>query len=540
MTPLNSITEEEPSDEKLSDKQVLEALNQLKEIPRESPVKYQKDQSSTSLNKTELDSNLEKSEVSINDTTGSEISKNNLTKSEEDNKTTESEVKFITEELNSSTTNKLSNLNSAPLIDDSISKSFINKETDPIPRQEPGYEDAPTRPVTSNKIEKAENDKDNKQSSETQSDTLNKKSNKEESAKVIDDRDTKQVVLSEEGQNNLDLHKQKKEENNDASLKKLGSDNSTQLKKATLGENNRNASKGKSKSLDSEKTNSAEIGDEIVKMNKFILENEIASYNKQLQEMAAKNYEELIDIRPGKTELSTDSKIVQKFKDDESVNNKLNKTVLETEINKSTKSLQTKVESSVEPDKKDISTETKIEETHKTENKSETGREILRVHIPLRELSDIKEEDVDDKSPISNKKLPPVQERTSHTVETGNTQKSSGTTINLVHSSEFHDTITVPIPITPPTRTSSGGSETTGQASPQGLVNTGELHDNIAPLSVQLNEAPPGQVFVIIVSDFHKMFIARNHNLCLVIKTHRLYIFQQFRLIANVHYVCVI
>ncbi|XP_063919497.1 putative leucine-rich repeat-containing protein DDB_G0290503 isoform X1 [Zophobas morio] len=97
-----------------------------------------------------------------NQITGNEEAKNNeMRNTKEDNKKTENEVKFIAPELNSSTTNKLSNLDTTALIDDTISNSILNKdEVDPVSsiiHDEPGYEDAPTRPVTSNKPQESIN-----------------------------------------------------------------------------------------------------------------------------------------------------------------------------------------------------------------------------------------------------------------------------------------------------------------------------------------------------------------------------------------------
>ncbi|XP_064211496.1 repetitive organellar protein isoform X2 [Tribolium castaneum] len=436
---LKSITEE-PTDEKLSDEQVLEALNQLQEVPEEPPfIKAHKNpeksvlpanepnksnQSPPILNKNELGSNLEKAKVSINATTGNEIPKNSTTESKEDNKTTENDVEFIAGELNSSTANKLSDSNSAPLIDDSISNSVVNKaEVDPISREEPGYEDAPTRPVTSNKKEKGEDDKEKNKN------------------------DVKTEPESQESSHS-----------GDSIAKKEFADETNQNLSEEAGEKLRPGEDELAKTVD--------INAEIAKMSKTVLEEEIENYNKHLQEMAAKNYEEFIDTSTLKKEppVEKDNKITSEFKNNE-LNNKLNKSSLENEIEKSTKVLQKNV-----LEKKDMSTETEIHEENAAASNVKTEKEILRVHIPLRELSDIKEEDTDDKSPIDASKNLDTK-----------TRKSPTTTISLVHTGELHDAIAVPIPVTPPG----------GQASPPGLVNTGELHDNVVPLSVQLNEAPP-------------------------------------------------
>ncbi|XP_044263547.1 uncharacterized protein PF11_0213-like isoform X2 [Tribolium madens] len=480
---LKSITEE-PTDENLSDEQVLEALNSLQEIPEELPIiKTEKNpeksvsltsesnkpnQSRPILNKNELGSNLEKPKESIKATTGNEISKNNTTESKEDNKTTENDVEFIAGELNSSTTNKLSNSNSAPLIDDSISNGVVNKdEVDPISREEPGYEDAPTRPATSNK---AEDDKENKQ---TGKNAVKVEPERFLSQKSTNSGDSIATVIRNDDPKSTSEEMATKKESSNKSNQKLSEDKAEALLNA----------------VEDEEAKTLDINAEIAKMSKSVLEEEIENYNKHLQEMAAKNYEEFIDTRTAKNQSNdvTNNKLKSELKNND-INNKLNKASLETEIEKFSKHLQKET-----TEKKDISTETKSEkhEENPAVNNTKTEKEILRVHIPLRELSDIKEEDADDKSPMDTSKNLEIEkeEKTSQT-----SQKSSTTTISLVHSGELHDAIAVPIPVTPPTRASpeGGKAQQTGQTSPQGLVNTGELHDNVVPLSVQLNEAPPG------------------------------------------------
>jgi hypothetical protein len=326
------------------------------------------------------------------------------------------------------------------------------------------------------------------------------------------------------------------------------------------------------------------------KLNIPALENEIKKSNKQLQEMIARN-----SVEQERSESNTDVSSTDETKSEPSVS-----LISTSESNKHIKSAS-----------KDVFEE--LDDNSKADegNRGRKEHENLRVGIPLRELSDIKEEDTDMKSSMdsiedleeesklnendkvknvietkseqkgnneesnegsekkeerneessisSNTKIQEDNKRSKGTIisinlengeieqtkekgndqvnsetinkiretdvqKTGNESKSdraeakvapekedshvySTTTINLVHTSEFHDTVTVPIPVTPPDRTSSAEGETqrnVRQTSPQGLVHTGELHDNLLPVSVQLNEAPPGQVFVIIVSGFHK------------------------------------
>jgi hypothetical protein len=327
------------------------------------------------------------------------------------------------------------------------------------------------------------------------------------------------------------------------------------------------------------------------KLNIPALENEIKKSNKQLQEMIARN-----SVEQERSESNTDVSSTDETKSEPSVS-----LISTSESNKHIKSAS-----------KDVFEE--LDDNSKADegNRGRKEHENLRVGIPLRELSDIKEEDTDMKSSMdsiedleeesklnendkvknvietkseqkgnneesnegsekkeerneessisSNTKIQEDNKRSKGTIisinlengeieqtkekgndqvnsetinkiretdvqKTGNERKSgshaeakvapekedshvySTTTINLVHTSEFHDTVTVPIPVTPPDRTSSAEGETqtnVRQTSPQGLVHTGELHDNLLPVSVQLNEAPPGQVFVIIVSGFHK------------------------------------
>lgn len=80
----------------------------------------------------------------------------------------------------------------------------------------------------------------------------------------------------------------------------------------------------------------------------------------------------------------------------------------------------------------------------------------------------------------------------------------------LLHSSEYHDSI--PISISRDTSEKPLTTKTNGvqcniereRSMPTStvLVHSGELHDNILPLALQMNQ-DPGQVFVIIVSGIH-------------------------------------
>lgn len=111
-------------------------------------------------------------------------------------------------------------------------------------------------------------------------------------------------------------------------------------------------------------------------------------------------------------------------------------------------------------------------------------------------------------SKIQEKKF---SETFKHDLASDKHQYSEDVSEKLLHSSEFHDSL--PIKVSTESSTDKPQSTQTngvqcniGRERSMGtstvLVHSGELHDNVLPLALQMNQ-DPGQVFVIIVSEIH-------------------------------------
>lgn len=161
-----------------------------------------------------------------------------------------------------------------------------------------------------------------------------------------------------------------------------------------------------------------------------------------------------------------------------------------------------------EKEKKAVSTDNDATlDKHIEKEKEDAGTSVdcLNTHSTENFIKELMDEDSSSRTDLTS--LPPILEEQDSAEEksTKGVQVNSSNEIRLLHTGEFHDTVVIPLSVSPHTEEAKHGESN---------VEVGEIHVDSASQTtppqtqdgsrvVDVPSSAPGQVFVIIVSGFH-------------------------------------